>query len=152
MERFDTSPICHPLQSVSKGLIPAGSRKQAACERPVIKASSTDENRPATTCLNIANHRRAFARISCRRIFFGWIGDVDQMVPDALLFVCRDLVGPDIEASIDRRRITADDFTVVPCGELKRETALSRSRRTENGNKGIHAFVVRLKPDATPGT
>jgi hypothetical protein len=53
------------------------------------------------------------------------IGDVDQMMRDTALRLERHLVGADVEAAIDRRRIAVDDLAAVAFGEREPERTLS---------------------------
>jgi hypothetical protein len=45
----------------------------------------------------------------------------------------RHLVGADVEAAIDGRRVTADDFAAVPERQLEAERAFASGSRAEDG-------------------
>jgi hypothetical protein len=86
--------------------------------------------------LNLANDRGALTGISSGRVLLTWIGNVNEMVWDTVLRICRNFVCSDVEASIDGGRVTADNFAAVADSQMKREAAFSRSRRTEDGKEG----------------
>jgi hypothetical protein len=86
--------------------------------------------------LNIANDRGALTGISSGRVLLTWIGNVNEMVWDTVLRICRNFVCSDVEASIDGGRVTADNFAAVADSQMKREAAFSRSRGTEDGKQG----------------
>ena len=45
------------------------------------------------------------------------------------------LVGPDVEAAVNRSRITGDDFSVEPPGKRNGKRALSGRRRADDGDE-----------------
>ena len=82
------------------------------------------------------------AEYSSRRV-----GDVDQMMRDAAALVDRHLVGADVEAAIDGRRVAADDLAVEPLRERDAERALAGRGRPEDGDEpGAPAHSARRAP------
>jgi hypothetical protein len=55
----------------------------------------------------------------------------------------RHLVGADVEAAVDGRRVATDDLAAEPFRQREREGALPGGGRTENGN---HFVGARLQP------
>ena len=114
-----------------------GPGKQPADQRAVVEAGAADENRQLAARGDVADRRRRFARVARRRVLLGRIGDVDQMVRNALLLGERHLVGADVEAAIHGGRVAADDFAVEAARERDAERALAgRGRADDRDERG----------------
>jgi hypothetical protein len=54
---------------------------------------------------------------------------------DAALLGDRNLVGADVEAAVDRRRIARDDFTAEASGQRNPQCALARGGGPDDGDE-----------------
>ena len=88
--------------------------------------------------MDVANRRGGVARVLRRRVLVGRIDDVDQVVRNAAPLGQRHLVGADVEAAIDRRRVAVDDLAAEPLGQRQRQRALAgRGRPEHRDDKGL---------------
>ncbi len=69
---------------------------------------------------------------------FGGTDEIGQMVPHAALLGHGHFVGPDVDAAIDRRRITGHHLPFASLGQRQGQRALARGGRAHDGHNGLH--------------
>jgi hypothetical protein len=84
------------------------------------------------------------ARVVGRRITIAGADDVDEMMRNAALRFGRDLVGADVDAAIDGRRIARDDLAAKRFREPQRELTLAGRRRTDDRDKSARQRMPSL--------
>ena len=62
-------------------------------------------------------------------------GNVNQVMKDSAALIERDLVGTDVESTIDRRGVAADDFATEPLRQRDAERALTDRSWPQDGNE-----------------
>ncbi len=135
MQAFRSTLRGNPLQPAPERLVAARPLEQTSRQRAVIKARPPDQDRQPAATRDIPNHRGRLTCVAGSGVFLRGFDDVDHVVGNAALFVWRNLVGSDVEAAIDGRRIAADDFAVEPLGQRDAEGTLPRRRRTDDGDQ-----------------
>ena len=116
MDTLDPVPRGQPIQPCANLLILARPREQPARQGAKVEAGSADENRHLAARVHVGDHSGRVSR-EVRGVVVGLRQhDVDQVMRDAAAFCHRQLVGADVEAPEDRRRIAVDDLAVQPLG------------------------------------
>ena len=151
-QTLDSAARRDGLQPRPQRRVLAGPGKQPSRQRPIVEPGPADQNRHAAARQDVADRGGRVARVVGGAVFGGRLDDVDEMVRDAALIGDRHLVGADVEAAVDRRRIAVDDLAAKPLGERQSERALARRRRAEHGDhpipvhgftgSGVHRFGV----------
>ena len=154
VQPFDPSAVGNALEPRAERGVARGPRKEPARQRSVVQAGAADQDRQAAARGDVADDGRRLARIPRRRVLLGRIGDVDQVMGNALAGGRRHLVGADVEAAVDGRRVTADDLAVEPVGERDAERALAGRGRTDDRDEPrrvpSRARERRARPPAPP--
>ncbi len=122
----------HAFEPASQRFVATGAFEEAACQRPIVEARATDENRKLASSGDVPDDRRRLAGVARRRVLLDRAGHVDHVMRNAALLAERDLVGADVEAAVDRRRVAADDFPIPAFGERDAERTLPRRRRSDD--------------------
>jgi hypothetical protein len=65
-----------------------------------------------------------------------WVGDVDEMMVDALTILVRRFVGADVEPAVHSEGVGRDDLAVEAYRGLEAEQALPGGGRTQNDKQG----------------
>src|ERR1019366_5537771 len=126
------SPLLALLQPRPQFHIPLRTRREALNQRPQIEAGPARHHRQMTASGNFfQNFPPCPGKISCRKYLIR-IGNIDQMMRDALPLGKRQFGGPDIEIMVDLNRIAVQDLTLEMPGDMEREAALSRPRGSGN--------------------
>ena len=112
MEAFRSLALGHSVKSPPDFYVGAGAGKQSPCERSIVETGSPDENWKSSSAMNVTNRAVGIFGEARRRIHVGRIGDVDQMMWNASPLLDRQLVGADVEASINGGGVAVDDFAV----------------------------------------
>ena len=136
MQPLRPTPRGNPHQAGPQRGVASRSGKESAGERAIVESRAADEDRQPAARGDVANHRRGLARIAGGRIFLQWIGDVDEMVGDALPLGVRHLVRADVEAAVHRGRIAADDLAAEIAGQGDSKRALADGGGTEHRDQG----------------
>ena len=134
MQPIDTPAIRDSLETRAQRFVAAGAGKESPRQRAVIKPRAADENGQPPARRDITDRRRSLARVLGGRVLLRGIGDVDEMVWDALPCGRGYLVGADIESAVDGGGVAADDLAV----ELPREHHAQRALAGRGGTENRH--------------
>ena len=111
MQRLDPAPSSHPAEPSAQRRVPTRPGEETAGQRPIVEPATAHDHRKSVTGGDLTDHSGGVATKARSGVDLGRLGDVDQMVRDTASLRGRDLVGTDIEASVDGRRVAIDDFT-----------------------------------------
>ncbi len=128
MKSLDASTVRHAVEARAQRLITFRSRKHAADERTQIEAGPSNDDRQTAACGDVSRGGGRIRPVSRRRIHLGWLDHVDEVVRNAAALSGVELVGADVEAAIDDRRIAANDLAVEGLGNGERQGALAAGR------------------------
>ena len=128
VQPFGAAARGEPVETVAQRLVGARAGKQAANQRPVVEPGAADENRQPPARVHVAHDGGRVARVLRRGVDLGRVGDVDQVVRDALPIGGRQLVGADVEAAVDRGRVAVEDLAAEPVGQRQRRARSSPTR------------------------
>ncbi len=134
VQKHDAAAGGNRFESRAQPAVPSRSREQAARQRAIVEAGAAHEERQSVPRMDVADRGSSVAGILRGRILRGRLDDVDEMVRDTTLFGQWDLVGADVESTIDRGRIAIDDLAATALGERESECALPRRGRTQDGD------------------
>ena len=145
VQALDAALVGDPVEAGAQLLVRTGPGKQPTRQRAIVEPRAPHENRQPVARMNVPNGRRRVARELRRGVHLGRVRDVDQMVRDAAPIFLRHLVGADVEAAVDRRRIAIDDLAVVAFGQREAEGALPRRGGAEHGqNDRTHPTILTI--------
>ena len=146
MQPLRAARIRDAIQPRAQLLVRARPGKQTAGQRTVIEAGAAGENGQFAARVNIADGCRSVMRKLSGRVHLRRIRDVDEMVRNPAPGLHRQLVGADVEATIDRRRIAVDDFAAVPLSQREAERAFPRGRRPQHGeDEWSHNLMIAAR-------
>src|SRR5262249_27521278 len=132
-----TTFLGNRLEPPAQGGTRARPWKKTPGQSPVIQTGAAHEDWKPAAAMDVGNDRGGVAReLSCG-VLFGGLYDIDEMMRDAATILEIDLVGADVESSIDRGRIAADDFAVVTGRSFHSEGALAGCGRSEDRDEGL---------------
>jgi hypothetical protein len=141
---FHATTAGHTLESLTQGDIPGRARKEPAHERAEIEPGATSEHRQAAAARDVADDLAGVRGILRRRVHLGGPGTIHHVVSNALLLVNGNLVSPNVDATVDRGRITRNHLAIKGLGDRNDERALSGGRWPDDGDKAEHDRVDQL--------
>ena len=132
MQTFGAPAGGEAVEPIPQRLVGAGTGKQAPHERPVVEPGAADQNREPPAPVHVADGGGRIARVLRGGIDLGGVGNVDEVVRDALPVAGGHLVGADVEAAVDRGRVAVEDLAVELAGQRQSERALPRRGRPQH--------------------
>ena len=123
------------MRRARKRLVASRSRKHAADERTKIEARPSDDDRKAAARGDVGHGGGRIRPVARRRVHLGRLDDVDEVVRNAAALSGVELVGADVEAAVDGRRIAGNDLAVEGLRNGERQGALAAGRRANDGDE-----------------
>ena len=135
MQPLGSTALRHACQPRAQPRVASGAGEEASRERAVVQARPPDENRQSASRRDVANRGGRLTRVPRSGVLLHRVGNVDEMMKDSAALIERDLVGTDVESTIDRRRIAADDFATEPLRQRDAERALTDRSWPQDGDE-----------------
>ncbi len=107
-------------------------------QRLEVQHRAADKERHVSAGADLAGRRQRIGAKPRRRIGFGRIHDIDQVMRHAGARRRVRFRGADIHAAVDLCGVDADDLDVEALGQCKRERALARRRRAHQQHRRNH--------------
>ena len=137
-----------PSQPAPERVVAPRPLEQPPGQRPIVETGAPGQYRQSTAASHRPHGPRRVAAVARRRVHLGRVDQIDQMMRNPPPPAGGDLVGPDVETPIDRRRIAGQDLAPDPRRERQREGTLARRRRSDDREQ--QRTPVRISKAAGP--